>query len=105
MSGNRTLHHATQAGEPSHGCQTISATTSPLTSGHLTRQTAAPLDYHMWDTVERETNKTCYNTKDELKARIMAAFTNLNKETVQKSCRRFESRLEAIVEANGDFIE
>ena len=30
--------------------------------------------------VERDTNKTICNTKDELKARIMATFTNLKKE-------------------------
>ena len=43
-----------------------------------------PLDYHVWDTVELEINKTSYNTKDELKARITTAFTNLNKEMVNK---------------------
>uniref|UniRef100_A0A0L8H1S4 Uncharacterized protein n=1 Tax=Octopus bimaculoides TaxID=37653 RepID=A0A0L8H1S4_OCTBM len=43
MSGNRSLLHASQTGEPSHGCQTISVTTSPLTSGHLTPHTATPL--------------------------------------------------------------
>lgn len=64
-----------------------------------------PLDYYVWGAVERETNKTPCKTKDELKARIMATFNNLNKETVQKSCSRFRSRLEAVVEANGDFIE
>ena len=32
---NRTLYQATQAGEPLHGCWTISVTTSPLKCGHL----------------------------------------------------------------------
>ena len=36
----------------------------------------------MWDMIEREGKKTLSNTKDELKARITAASTNLNKETV-----------------------
>lgn len=35
----------------------------------------------------------------------MVAFTALNKETFQKSYRRFRSRLEIVVEANYDFIE
>ena len=48
--------------------------------------------------VESETNKSPHNTKDELKARIMAVFTNLSEETVRKTCRRFWSHLEAIVE-------
>ena len=42
MSGNRTLHHAIQAGKPSVSCQKISMTSS-LTSGHLTPQTGIPL--------------------------------------------------------------
>ena len=58
----------------------------------------------MWGTVEQETKQTLYNTKDELKARTMAAFINLNKETIGKTCRRFQSHLEAVVEANGDFL-
>ena len=32
-------------------------------------------------------------------------FTNANKKTVQKNHRRFRNQLEAVVEANGDFIE
>ena len=35
----------------------------------------------------------------------MATFTNLNKETVQESYRRFQSCLKAVVEANDDFTE
>ena len=42
MLGNRTLH-ATQAGEPSHGCEKISVIISSLTSGHLTLQIEIPL--------------------------------------------------------------
>ena len=33
----------------------------------------------------------------------MAALTNLNKLIVGKACKRFQSHLEAVVEANGDF--
>ena len=35
----------------------------------------------------------------------MAAFTNLNKETIGKAWRRFRSSLEIVIEANGDFFE
>ena len=52
--------------------------------------------------VEGETNKNLCNSKDELKEKIMAAFI---KKTVGKACRRFQSHLEAVVEANGDFFE
>ena len=53
----------------------------------------------MWGgAVERAIKKTLCTTKDELKAKITAAFTNLNKETVRKACRWFQSHLEAMVE-------
>ena len=42
-SGNRTLHHATQAEETRVSSEKISATTSALTSGHLTSQNAISL--------------------------------------------------------------
>ena len=81
----------------------ISVTTSTLTSSCLTPQIAPP--YHVWGAAEQETSKTPCNTKDELKARIMAVFTNLNKESFRKACRRFWSCLETIVEDNDDFFE
>ena len=34
----------------------------------------------------------------------MAAFTDLNKETVEKSYRKFRCRLESVVEKNGDYF-
>ena len=43
-------------------------------------------DHYIWGTVKWETNKTLCNTIDELKARITAAFTNLNKLTIGKFC-------------------
>ena len=101
---NRILR-ATQTGEPSHGCRTISVTKSPLTCGYLIPQTAIPLDYYVWSKVEQKTNKTPCNTKNELKARILVIFTNSDKETVQKSCWKFRCRLETVVEANCDCIE
>ena len=48
---------------------------------------------------------TSCNTNDELKAKITAAFTNLNKETTEKASRRFGSCLKTMIEANGDFFE
>ena len=80
MSGIRTLCQATQAGESSVCYQKISETTSPLTSSHLTPLITVPLDHYMQSAVEQETNKTQCNTKDEVKARILASFMNLNKE-------------------------
>ena len=41
----------------------------------------------------------------ELKVRTTAAFISLNKETARNTCGDFQSRLEAMVEANGNFFE
>ena len=38
------------------------------------------------------------NTKDELKARMLAAFTNFNKYKIGKACRNFRSHLESVVD-------
>ena len=35
----------------------------------------------------------------------MTTFTNLNKETIRKASKRFQSYLETVIEANGDFFE
>ena len=62
-------------------------------------------NFYEASTVVWETNKILCNTIDEMKATIMAASTNLNKENIRKTCRRFQSCLEAMVEANGNLFE
>ena len=99
--GKRTLLHSTQAGEPNIDCEKISATSSLLTSGSLNLLIAIAL----WGTVEWETNKSLCSTKDELKARMMATYTNLNQETNKKSYKRLWSNLVAMAEANGNSFE
>ena len=39
------------------------------------------------------------------KEHVMATFSNLNKKTVGKACRRFQSSLEAVVGTNIDLFE
>jgi len=38
-------------------------------------------------------------------AKIKEVMGSLDRDMVAKACRRFRSRLEAVVEAGGDFIE
>ena len=54
-----------------------------------------PLDYYVCGMVKQETNKTLCNTKDELKARLIAESTIWNKKAVGKASKRFWSCLEA----------
>ena len=54
---------------------------------------------------DQETNKTLCNAKNELKTNIIAVFINLNKALAGKACKRFQSCLESVVEANSNFFE
>ena len=98
------LCHATQAGEPSLGFEKISATTSLLTFGCLTPQIAIPLIIIRGAWLSKRPTKLCTN-KNELKARITAAFINLNKENIGKASKRFWCCLETKFENNCDFFE
>lgn len=64
-----------------------------------------PLDYYVWGVVEAEVNNEPHNRKDALRKKITAVMTNMNREELARACRRFRSRLEQVVEANGDYIE
>ena len=66
--------------KPYVGCQKISVTLNICPPNYLDKNL---LDY-VNGVFEWETDKNLFNTKDELKARITAEFTNLNKETVGK---------------------
>ena len=103
MSDNRPVPPHTSRRTHSD-CEKVSAALSPLISVPLTPQIAIPL-FIMWGVVERETNKTHYNTEDELKPKVTSKFTSVNKETVGKACTRFSIRLEAVVEAYDKFFE
>ena len=64
-----------------------------------------PCDYYLWGAVERQTNRTSCNGKDELIARIKAVFSNLPRGQVLTACSRFRGRLERVLEADGGFFE
>lgn len=63
-----------------------------------------PLDFYVWGVAERDTNRSPHNTKDSLISSIMEVFSNIPREDVIHACSRVRSRLEEIIEANGDFI-
>ena len=79
-SGSRTLRHTSQAGESSLDHQKISAMTSPQASGHWLQYPWLLCVGHDW-----AEDKTLVHIKEKRKARITATFTNLNKETVEKT--------------------
>jgi hypothetical protein len=59
----------------------------------------------VWDITDRHVNKTPHNNSDSLILKIKEVMGSLDRETVARACRQFWSRIEAMVEADGDFIE
>ena len=64
-----------------------------------------PLDYFVWSYVENITNMTSYNTKASLIAAIRRVFAKLPPALVEKAYSQFRIRIEAVIEAEGGYIE
>ena len=64
-----------------------------------------PLDYFVWSYVENITNMTSHNTKASLIAAIHRVFTELPPALVEKACSQFRIRIEAVIEAEGGYIQ
>lgn len=64
-----------------------------------------PCDFFLWGVCEREVNKRPHNTKASLKTKITQVMAGLDKDMVANACRRFRSRIERVVDADGGFIE
>jgi len=65
-----------------------------------------PLDYYVWS-VERVT-KSRHPNVTSLRIAIEAAFVeirNIDSAILQRACERFRSRIEAVIEADGGYIE
>ena len=63
------------------------------------------LDYFVWLYVENITNMTSHNTKASLIAAIRRVFAELPPALVEKTCSQFRIRIEAVIEAEGGYIE
>ena len=59
----------------------------------------------MWCEFEREVNKQPHNTLASLRAKILEAMANMDREFVIHYYKKFWSRIEAVVDASGDFIK
>ena len=64
-----------------------------------------PLDYYVWSYVENITNITSHNTKASLIATFHRVFTELPQVLVEKTCSQLRIRIEAVIEAEGGYIE
>ena len=64
-----------------------------------------PLEYFVWSYVENITNMTSHNTKASLIASIRRVFAKLPLALLEKTCSQFRIRIEAVIEAEGGYIE
>ena len=64
-----------------------------------------PLDYFVWSYIKNITNMTSHNTKASLIAAICRVFAELLPALVEKACSQFQIRIEAVIEAEGSYIE
>ena len=63
------------------------------------------LDYFIWSYVENITNMTSHNTKASLITVICRVFAELPSVLVDKACSQFWICIEAVIEAEGSYIE
>ena len=63
------------------------------------------LDYFVWSYVENITNMTSHNTKASLIAAIRRVFAKLPPVFVEKASSQFRIRIEAVIEAEGGYVE
>ena len=63
------------------------------------------LDYFVWSYVKNITNMTSHNTKASLITAIRQIFAKLPLALVKKACSHFQIRIEAVIEAEGSYIE
>ncbi len=58
----------------------------------------------MWCEFEREINKQPHTSLASLRDKILEVMANMDREFVNQSYKKFWSRIEAVVDASGDFL-
>ena len=64
-----------------------------------------PAEYFVSGVSELKANAVPHNKIADLIEKIKEVMGSLDRDTVARSCRRFCSRIEAVIAADGDFIE
>ena len=64
-----------------------------------------PLDYAVWGLLSTKVQATPHPNIKALKATISKEWKKMSPNFVVKSCKRFRSRIEAVVRANGGHVE
>jgi hypothetical protein len=59
----------------------------------------------MWSEVGKEVNEHPHNILNSLRDKISEVMADMDREVIIHTCKEFRSRIEAIVEDCGDFID
>ena len=63
------------------------------------------MEFFVWGAIERCTNKILCMTKDELIKRVKKEFKVMKKAQIVGACLKFRGRIEAVIDAKGNFIK
>jgi transposase len=64
-----------------------------------------PLDFSIWATVQARVNVKMYPNTDALKASISKVWADLSGDDIRNVCARFRPRVEAVIAAEGGYID
>ena len=102
--GSRTRRRPTSPKRPRLCFRRCATTLYPSLTGPSSPD-LNPLDYFVWSYVENIPNMTSNNTKASLIGAIRRVFAELPPALVKKACSQFRIRIEAVIEAEGRYIE
>ena len=64
-----------------------------------------PLDYSIWSVLQERVQGTSYPNMESPKAQIAEAWDTLTEAFIASACRSFRSRIQAVISADGSYIE
>ena len=102
--GSRTRHRSISPKRPKLGFRRTATTSYPS----LTAPSSSdlnPLDYSVWSYFKNISNMTSHNTEASLITAIRRVFAEIPRALVEKACSQFRIRIEAVIEAESDYIE
>ena len=102
--GSRTWLQPSSSKKPRLGFRRSATTLYPSLTSPLLPD-LNPLDYFVWSYIDNITNMTSHNTKASLIAAIRQIFAELPLALVEKACSQFRIHIEAVIEAEGGYIE
>ena len=64
-----------------------------------------PMDYFFWGILKNQTNRHPHTTKASFIASIKEQCISIDREMVKKACGSFRTKIEHIIEAEGNYVE